>query len=203
MATKPVMEAEALPKVGVTVVSLIVGEPGLLTISSESGRIQVSPSLCIHSSAVLTKVNLSSVSCIVYSENAGGFFCSVVRVVGKLCLSPGGGSRDALCAPLGVVGVSMAVPGVGRRKSLCAVLGIIGISQFASLVAVSPVVSILHRIEGRGRRGGFGAAVRRREAASEEGKGERARGNDVGRSAMGERQHGGSSVEVQVRWMWG
>jgi hypothetical protein len=181
MATKPVMEAEALPKVGVTVVSLIVGEPGLLTISSESGRIQVSPSLCIHSSAVLTKVNLSSVSCIVYSENAGGFFCSVVRVVGKLCLSPGGGSRDALCAPLGVI----------------------GISQFASLVAVSPVVSILHRIEGRGRRGGFGAAVRRREAASEEGKGERARGNDVGRSAMGERQHGGSSVEVQVRWMWG
>jgi hypothetical protein len=56
-------------------------------------------------------------------------------------------------------------------------------------------------IEGRGRRGGFGAAVCQREAASEEGKGECARGYDVGRAAMGESQHGGSSVGLQVRWM--
>jgi hypothetical protein len=201
MATKPVMEADPLPKAGVTVVSLIIGKPGSLTIFSENGRITFSPSLCCQSFAGLTKLMLGLVSCIVYSESPGGFFCSVVRVVGKLCLSPGGCSCNALCAKLKVIGVLMAVPGFGLCNNVCAVFGVIGISEPASLVAVSPVYSIFYRIEGRGRGGGFGAAVCQREAASEEGKGECARGNDVGRAAMGERQDSGLSIEVQVRWM--
>jgi hypothetical protein len=222
MATKPVLEADTLPKVGVTVVSLIIVKPVSLTIFSESGRIPLSPSLCCQSSAVLTKLILSSVSCIVYSGTASGLFGLVVRVVGNTSLSPGGGLctdlcaelrivgvsiavpglglHKPLCAELRVVGVSIAVPGVGPRKNLCAVLGIIGISNFASRVRVLSGFSIRYRIEGRGHRGGFVAVVCRREAASEEGKGECARENDVGRAAMGERQHSGLSVEVQVRW---
>jgi hypothetical protein len=105
MATKPVLEADTLPKVGVTVVFLIIVKPVSLTIFSKSGRIPLSPFLCCRSSAVLTKLILSSVSCIIYSVTASCCFGLVVRVVGKISLSPGGVLCNDRCAPLRVVGV--------------------------------------------------------------------------------------------------
>jgi hypothetical protein len=104
---------------------------------------------------------------------------------------------------LWVVGRLTAVASKALGDDFGAVFGVAGISESASLVAVSFVFSIFYKFGGRERRSGFRAAMCQGKATFEESKGRCGRRIDVGRAAVGERQHGGWHVDARVRWTWG